>query len=250
MAANDKMRADQLLTEKGVFESRSRARQEILAGTVFVDGERLEKPSQSISTTAQIALAPPENPYVSRGGLKLAHALDQFGLSPIGLDALDIGASTGGFTEVLLNRGAKSVAAIDVGQGQMHLRLRNDPRVTVWEKTDIRNVTVADFRERPQFAVCDVSFISLLHILPDVFDIVAEDAQIVLLIKPQFEVGRDGVEKRGIVKDEGLIADCCARIRDRVSAEPGWKVLGMIESPVTGGDGNREFLLGAERNAQ
>ncbi len=250
MAGSDRTRADQLLADRGFFESRNRARQEILAGTVFVDGKRLTKPSQSIRASAEISLGAPENPYVSRGGLKLAHALDHFEVSIAGLYALDVGASTGGFTEVLLTRGAASVVAVDVGQGQLHSRLSGDPRVTSWEKTDIRDVDLSDFETRPQVSVCDVSFISVLHVLPKILEILADQAHFFLLIKPQFEVGRAGVDKGGVVKDETLIAECCQRVRDWVVAQPGWRVLGVTESPVTGGDGNREFLLAAERKSR
>ncbi len=247
MAAKDRMRADQLLAERGYFESRTRARQEILAGTVLADGKAVEKPGQLLPAQAQIDLRDPANPYVSRGGLKLAHAIDHFSLSPAGCHALDVGASTGGFTDVLLRKGALSVCAVDVGQGQLHEKLRADKRVQFFEKTDIRDFDPALLMQRINYCVLDVSFISLLNVLPSVLQMLTPNACLIALIKPQFEVGRSGVEKGGIVKDEQLIADTCARIAASLSEQPGWTVLGMIESPIKGGDGNREFLMAATR---
>lgn len=247
MAAEDKMRADQLLADRGYFESRTRARQEILAGTVLADGKVIEKPGQMLPAEAQIELRKPENPYVSRGGLKLAHAIGHFDLAPAGCHAVDVGASTGGFTDVLLRKGALSVCAVDVGQRQLHEKLRADKRVQCFEKTDIRDFDLALLMHPIDYCVLDVSFISLLNVLPPVLEILAPKACLIALIKPQFEVGPQGVEKGGIVKDDQLIADTCDRITGWLSEQSGWTVLGVIESPIKGGDGNREFLMAATR---
>lgn len=247
--AGQKMRADQVLAERGFFESRSRARQEILAGSVFADGKPILKPSQLLASDAVIVLGAIENPYVSRGGLKLAFALDHFGLSPAGCTAMDVGASTGGFSDVLLERGARAVYAIDVGQGQLHPRLRGDHRLTVFEKTDMRAVTTDCLPSKPNFAVCDVSFISLLLVAPSILDLLAENAIVVFLIKPQFEVGPQWVEKGGIVRDAGQISAACKKVSDWLHQQRGWGVLDLVESPITGGDGNREILIAAQRKS-
>ena len=245
MPPADKLRADQLLADRGVFPSRSRARQEILAGSVVADGLIVEKPSQLLPSDAIISLAKVENPYVSRGGLKLVHALDRFEISPKGQVALDVGASTGGFTEVLLERGAATVYAVDVGQGQLHPSLQIDDRIVSLEKTDIRTVEPRLFNPAPTFAVIDVSFISLRLILPSVIALLGTSSTLIALIKPQFEVGKAGVSKGGIVKDIGLAKDVCAGISQWVSDQNGWSVNGIIDSPIKGGDGNSEFLIAA-----
>ncbi len=245
MPPADKMRADQLLAERGVFDSRSRARQEILAGSVLANGVLVEKPSQLLETDADIALAKVEIPYVSRGGLKLAHALDHFAISPAGQVALDVGASTGGFTEVLLERGATRVYALDVGQGQFHPSLQSDDRIVCLEQTDIRTVEPNTFDPAPTVAVIDVSFISLRLVLPSVLALLTVPSILVALIKPQFEVGKSGVSKGGIVKDKSLVQQVCEDISDWVTDQDGWSVNGIIDSPIKGGDGNSEFLIAA-----
>ena len=235
-------RADVWLVEKGVFSSRARARQAIAAGLVSADGALLRKPSETISPSAAIE-ASAAHPWVSRGGLKLAAALDAFALDPAGLDCLDIGASTGGFTDVLLSRGARGVVAVDVGHGQLDARLAADPRVRLLEGLDARRLTADDLREPPQAIVCDVSFISQRLVLPAVLKLAARPAWLVSLVKPQFEVGRAKLVK-GVVKDERALAGACDDVRDAVEAL-GWTSLGVIPSPIPGGDGAREFLYAA-----
>ena len=245
MPPADKKRADQLLAERGVFDSRSRARQEILAGGVLANGAVVEKPSQLLETDADIVLAKVENPYVSRGGLKLAHALDHFDISLEDQVVLDVGASTGGFTEVLLERGAVKAYALDVGQGQLHPSLQSDDRVVSLERTDIRTVDPKSFDPAPSVAVIDVSFISLRLVLPSVLTVLGQPSTLIALIKPQFEVGKMGIGKGGIVKDKGLVQKVCDDISDWFSEQDGWSVRGIIDSPITGGDGNAEFLIAA-----
>jgi 23S rRNA (cytidine1920-2'-O)/16S rRNA (cytidine1409-2'-O)-methyltransferase len=188
-----------------------------------------------------------EQPYVSRGGVKLAHALDHFRLDPEGLVALDIGASTGGFTDVLLRRGASCVYAVDVGYGQLDWRLRNDARVRVLERQNARSLTRAEIPEPPQLVVADVSFISLRQALPAALALATPDACLVALIKPQFEVGKGQVGKGGVVRDAALHQAVCDDIAHWLADEQGWGVLGIVESPITGPKGNREFLIAARR---
>ncbi len=235
-------RADQLLVERGLFASRARAQEAISAGLVRADGEIVRKASQALDADARLEGAP-AHPWVSRGGLKLVAALDAFGLDPFGLACLDLGASTGGFTEVLLSRGAKSVLAVDVGQGQF--RLAPDPRVRSLEGRDARGLTAADLFEPPQAIVCDVSFISQRLVLPFALALAAPRAWLATLVKPQFEVGPARVVK-GHVKDEAALAEACEGVRVTME-ELGWTVLGVIPSPIAGGAGAREFLLGARR---
>ena len=235
-------RADQLLVERGLFASRARAQEAISAGLVRADGEIVRKASQALDADARLEGAP-AHPWVSRGGLKLVAALDAFGLDPSGLACLDLGASTGGFTEVLLSRGAKSVLAVDVGQGQF--RLAPDPRVRSLEGRDARGLTAADLFEPPQAIVCDVSFISQRLVLPFALALAAPRAWLATLVKPQFEVGPARVVK-GHVKDEAALAEACEGVRVTME-ELGWTVLGVIPSPIAGGAGAREFLLGARR---
>ena len=238
-------RADTLLVERGYFESRARAQAAIAAGLVRVDGTTLAKASQAIATDAAIE-AELAHPYASRGGIKLAHALDHFEIDPGGRIALDTGASTGGFTDVLLKRGASLVHAIDTGRDQLHASLRGDPRIISREGCDIRNLGLADFAEQPSLGVIDVSFISLELVLPAVTGILAMDSELVALIKPQFECGRQD-RKKGIVRDEAVRLGACAKIR-ALAEMLGWQVRGIIASPVKGGDGNHEFLMAASRS--
>jgi 23S rRNA (cytidine1920-2'-O)/16S rRNA (cytidine1409-2'-O)-methyltransferase len=237
-------RADAALHERGFFESRAKAREAIEAGLVTVDGRVVAKPSTPIAEGAQIFAQAPY-PWVSRGGVKLSHALDVFKVDPSGLYCLDVGASTGGFTDVLLARGARHVAAVDVGHGQLHERLRGDARVTSMEGQDARTLTAARLAEPPTLIVIDASFISLAALLPNVLSLAAQEATLVALIKPQFEAGRHGT-KKGVVRDEAIHAEVCARTRADIEAQD-WRVTGETASPISGGDGNREFLICARR---
>jgi 23S rRNA (cytidine1920-2'-O)/16S rRNA (cytidine1409-2'-O)-methyltransferase len=239
-----KSRADQLLVERGFFESRARAQAAIAAGLVSADGRPVRKASEMVAQDAALTAEAP-HPYVSRGGLKLAGALDAFGFDPQGLTCLDVGSSTGGFTDLLLKRGARRVVAVDVGRDQLHASLRTDPRVTSFEGQDIRTLPPESLPERPGLAAIDVSFISLRLVLPAVAALLAPQAGIAALIKPQFEAGRAAL-KKGIVRDEAIQRQVC----DDIVAELqmlGFAVEGPIPSPIEGGDGNREFLVGARR---
>jgi len=239
-----RQRADRLLVVRGLFESRARAQAAIAAGRVTADGAPVRKASDVISSTAAIEAAP-EHPYVSRGGVKLAAALDHFQLDVAGRVCLDVGASTGGFTEVLVARGAQRVYAIDVGSGQLHASLRGRPEIFAMEKTDIRKLDAARFPERPDFATVDVSFISLKLVLPAIGHLLEPRATLVALIKPQFEVQRRDI-KKGIVRDAAIHEAVCADITSFLTSL-GWRVGGRMPSPLLGGDGNREFLVEAER---
>jgi 23S rRNA (cytidine1920-2'-O)/16S rRNA (cytidine1409-2'-O)-methyltransferase len=239
-----RLRADRLLVERGLFDSRAKAQAAIDAGLVYADGAVVRKPSEEISFDAELVAAP-AHPYVSRGALKLKAALDHFGFDPAGRICLDVGASTGGFTELLLERGAAKVYAVDVGSGQLHAKLRGDGRVVSLEQTDIRKVTGAQLGTPPDFVCIDVSFIPLKLVLPPALALAADSAQLVVLIKPQFEAGPEH-NKKGIVRDTAVQQAVCADIEALVAAL-GWKACGIIASPIEGGDGNREFLLGATR---
>ncbi len=238
-------RADIVLVERGVFSTRARAQAAIAAGLVVADGMRVGKASQAIAEDAEIAAQPP-HPYVSRGGLKLAAALDAFALDPMGLVCLDVGASTGGFTDVLLKRGARRVVAVDVGRGQLNTKLAASPRVLSLEGADARSLTPADLGEAPEAIVCDVSFISQRLVLPFVLKLAGRSAWLVSLVKPQFEVGPQDVVK-GKVRSEAALARACEEVRAAIGAE-GWKVLGLIPSPILGGAGAREFLIAARHD--
>ena len=237
------MRADRLLVERGLFESRAKAQAAIAAGLVIADGVTVRKASDEIATDAAID-ARAAHPYVSRGGVKLAAALDTFGFDPKRRIGLDVGASTGGFTQVLLERGATRVYAVDVGRAQLHASLRERPGVVSLEQTDIRELK--PLKPEPDLVVIDVSFISLKQVLPSTLKLTASSAQLVVLIKPQFEAGRERV-KKGVVRDAAVHAAVCDDIAAFV-ASLGWRVVGLTQSPITGGDGNAEFLLGATRD--
>ena len=244
-ADHERLRLDELLVRRGHFSTRSRARDAIARGAVTLDGRKAAKPGQPTRADAEIAVDDPAQRYVSRAALKLLAGLDAFGFGPQGALALDLGASTGGFTQVLLERGAAHVVALDVGHGQLDAALAADPRVTMLEKLNARDLTLAHLGgRRPQFLVCDVSFISLKLALPPALDLAAPGARCVLLVKPQFEAGRDAIGKGGLLRDpaEGqrIAADLAAWLAER----PGWRALGTVPSPIEGGDGNREFLLG------
>jgi 23S rRNA (cytidine1920-2'-O)/16S rRNA (cytidine1409-2'-O)-methyltransferase len=237
-----KRRLDLLLVERGLAPSRERARALIMSGVVLVNGHAIAKAGTAIADDAEIALRQPDHPYVGRGGLKLAHALDQFGVSVEGRDALDIGASTGGFTDVLLRRGALRVVALDVGHGQLDWRLRTDPRVLVIEHLNARNLTLSDLPGPVDVVVIDVSFISLAHIFPRVPSLLRPSADVVALVKPQFEAGRAEVGRKGVVTDPAIQARVVEEATAR-AAEVGLVRAGMTESPITGDTGNREFFL-------
>jgi 23S rRNA (cytidine1920-2'-O)/16S rRNA (cytidine1409-2'-O)-methyltransferase len=239
-----RQRADLALVERKLFESRAKAQEAIAAGLVRADGRILRKASEPISASAQVEASAPY-PWVSRGGVKLDAALDAFGFNPAGLVCLDVGASTGGFTHVLLSRGARDVVAIDVGRGQLHPDLVNDPRVKLREATDARSLTKDSLPNPPQLVTFDVSFISLILVLPPVLSLASASAKLVALIKPQFEAGPSHVVK-GIVKDPAVHEKVCAGIKTLIQSL-GWRVEGLIASPIEGGDGNREFLVGATR---
>ena len=237
-------RADRLLVARGFYESRARAQAAITAGLVTADGVPIRKASDAISSTAEIE-AKPEHPYASRGGLKLAAALDHFQLDPAGRICLDVGASTGGFSEVLAVRGARRIYAVDVGTGQLHPRVAARSEVVSMEQTDIRTLDPARLAEPADFAVVDISFISLKLVLPAIGKLLRARATIIALIKPQFEAARAAI-KKGIVRDPAVHAAVCDDIAAFFAAE-GWRVGGVIPSPIPGGDGNREFLIEAER---
>lgn len=242
-------RLDQMMVERGLAPSRSRAADAITRGSVFVDGEMALKAAQKIAPQATITLDDPAEGYVSRAALKLLAALDAFDFSPEGLRALDVGASTGGFTQVLLERGAVHVTAVDVGHDQLHARLRSDPRVLNREGLNARALSADDVPGPVEAIVSDVSFISLRLALPASLALAEAGAWAVLLVKPQFEVGRKAVGKGGIVRDREEAARTAEAIAAFVGSQPGWRVTGLIECPVAGSDGNREYLLGARRDA-
>lgn len=238
-------RIDKLLVERGLFESRARAQAAVLAGQVCANGEIVRKPSQEVDVAAEL-VAQDVHPFVSRGGLKLVAGLDAFGFDPAGKRALDVGASTGGFTDVLLSRGIGHVVAVDVGHDQFHARLRGRPEVTLWEGTDIRRLTTEQVGAPVDLIVTDVSFISLALVLPPALAFAAENAALVALVKPQFEAG-PALVRKGLVRDPSVHAAVCAKVEAQVTAL-GWQVKGLIPSPIAGGDGNLEFLLGAVRS--
>ena len=242
-----KIRADQLVLARGLAESRARAQALILAGKILSGTRRIDKPGQLLVEDAPLTLRGEDHPWVSRGGVKLAYALDHFGLSPAGRVGLDIGASTGGFTDVLLARGAARVHAVDVGHGQLAWKLRRDARVVVHERTNARFLDAALIPEAVGVVVADASFIGLETVLPAGLALAAPGAFAVALVKPQFEAGRDCVGKGGIVRDPAVHDAVSARIAAWWAALPGWRVLGLTPSPITGAEGNREFLIAASR---
>ena len=246
--AKKKERADVLLLARGLAESRARAQALILAGQVYSGDKRVEKAGAELARDAPLSVRGPAHPWVSRGGLKLEKGLDHFGIDPRDRICLDIGAATGGFTDVLLARGAAKVYAVDVGQGQLAWKLRQDPRVVVLERTNARRLEAAHVPEPPSLIVCDASFIGLETLLPASLDLAAPGARLIALIKPQFEVGKGRVGKKGVVRDPDLHAEVCARIDAWLSALPGWFVLGLTESPILGPEGNKEFLIAARKD--
>jgi 23S rRNA (cytidine1920-2'-O)/16S rRNA (cytidine1409-2'-O)-methyltransferase len=240
-----RQRADRLLVDRGLFESRAKAQAAIEAGLVTADEKVVLKPSEQIPADAKLQ-ASAAHPYVSRGGVKLATALEHFGFDPKGRICLDVGASTGGFTQVLLDRGARRIYAVDVGTDQLHKSLRARPEIISLDSTDIRQLSPGSLDEPPDLVSIDASFISLKLTLPSALGLARSPAQLVALIKPQFEAG-PGAVKKGIVRDGALQQAICDDIA-RFVASLGWRVLGVIPSPILGGDGNAEFLLGASRD--
>jgi len=241
-------RLDEALVGRGLYPTRSRARDAIKRGTVTVDGITVTKPAQPVGDNAVITLADAARAYVSRAALKLSHALDHFAISPRDLHCLDIGASTGGFSEVLLERGAAHVIAIDVGHDQFASSLRDDPRITLREGLNARDLTRTHVKDPIDLIVCDVSFISLKLALPAALDIAVTGARLVALIKPQFEAGRAALGRDGIVRSETLRQQICDDVASWLRARR-WDVIGLVPSPLTGGSGNREFLIAAEKSA-
>ena len=240
--ARGKSRLDELLVARGLAENRTRAQALVMAGLVFSGERRLDKPGHKIPDDTVLDVRGREHPWVSRGGVKLAHALEFFRIDPSGFVCLDVGASTGGFTDVLLQKGARKVYAVDVGHGQLDWKLREDARVVVMERTNARDLVAAKIPEPVQLIVTDVSFIGLEVALPAALALAAPGCRLVALIKPQFEVG-----KGGIVRDPALHEQVCQRIEAWLGGLPGWRVLGLTESPISGADGNKEFLIAAEK---
>jgi 23S rRNA (cytidine1920-2'-O)/16S rRNA (cytidine1409-2'-O)-methyltransferase len=247
MEIGERRRLDQWLVDHGLADSRSRARALIEAGLVTIDGVVADKPSRTVAADAAIMLTGLDHPWVSRGGVKLVHALDHFAIPVRGRVALDIGASTGGFTDVLLARDVRRVYAVDVGHDQLAPKLRADPRVVVLERVNARYLTQGEVPEPVGLLVSDASFIGLEILLPACLDRAAPGADLVALIKPQFEVGPALVGKGGVVKDPALHKATCDRISTWLDARPGWRVRGLTESPIRGPDGNVEFLIHARR---
>jgi 23S rRNA (cytidine1920-2'-O)/16S rRNA (cytidine1409-2'-O)-methyltransferase len=243
-----KVRADALLVQRGLAESRARAQALVMAGRVRSGDARIDKPGALLPADAPIALTGKPHPWVSRGGVKLAHALDRFAIDPAGRTCLDIGASTGGFTDVLLRRGAARVYAVDVGHGQLAWSLRQDPRVVVLERANARYLSTDQVPDPVDLIACDASFIGLETVLPAPLALAAPGADLVALVKPQFEVGRGRVGKGGVVRDPALHREVCERIASWLGGRPGWAVRGLIESPILGPEGNREFLIAARRD--
>ncbi|MDE2619183.1 MAG: TlyA family RNA methyltransferase [Sphingomonadales bacterium] len=241
-----KLRVDQLLVERGLAESRTRAQALVLAGVVFSGEAKLAKPGQSLPADAPLEVRGRDHPWVSRGGIKLAHAIDHFGLDPAGAVAMDIGSSTGGFTDVLLSKGATRVFAVDSGTNQLAWKLRQDPRVTVLEQTSARVLTPEQIDAPCDWVVCDASFIGLAKVLEVPLRLAAPACNLVALIKPQFEVGRGEVGKGGVVRDPALHRRVCAEVSDWLETNR-WSVRGLVESPITGPEGNVEFLVWAAR---
>ncbi len=246
MSKLPKSRVDQLLVTRGLTESRARAQALVLAGLVFSGETKIAKSGQTLADDAPLEVRGRDHPWVSRGGIKLAHALEHFGLDPAGTTAMDIGSSTGGFTDVLLSKGAVQVFAVDSGTNQLAWKLRQDPRVTVLEQTSARLLTPALIDRPCTWVVCDASFIGLAKVLDVPLRLAATPCQLVALIKPQFEVGRSEVGKGGVVRDQALHARVCAEVQAWLEGL-GWQVQGVVRSPITGPEGNVEFLIAAQR---
>jgi len=245
MSKPGKMRLDQLLVDRGLVESRARAQGLIMAGNVFSETRRLDKAGQQVALDIRIDIKGQDHPWVSRGGLKLLHGLETFHIDPTGLTCLDVGASTGGFSDVLLTNGAIKVYAVDVGHGQLAWKLRQDERVVVIERFNARNLTTEQISDPIDLIVCDASFIGLQTVLPAPLALAGPGARLVALIKPQFEVGKGRVGKGGVVREPHLHQEVVDKIRTWLGSLPGWRVIGVTESPIKGPEGNIEFLIGA-----
>ncbi len=244
-----KVRLDQWLVNAGHANSRSKAQALVMSGAVYLGEQRLDKPGHSVLEDADITVRGKPHPWVSRGGLKLAHGLAHFQIDVKELTAIDVGASTGGFTDVLLSNGATKVFAVDVGYGQLDSKLRNDERVVVLERTNARHLTQDHIPQPVDIVVCDASFIGLRTVLPAAMARTKSEAQLIALIKPQFEVGKERVGKKGVVRDPALHQEVCATISDWLDAQAGWTVAGITPSPIKGPEGNTEFLVYARRMA-
>lgn len=250
MAAQGKNRLDHILVARGLADSRTRAQALIMAGLVFSETKRLDKPGSMVSDDIELSIKGKDHPWVSRGGIKLVHALDHFRIDPAGLTCLDVGASTGGFTDVLLSRQAQRVYAVDVGHGQLAWTIRTDARVTVLERINCRHLTSEHVPEPINLIVCDVSFIGLATALPAPLALTAENAWLVALIKPQFEAGPEHVGRGGIVRDPWVRQRACHSVGAFIADQPGWSLLGVTTSPITGADGNVEYLIAARKSAR
>lgn len=237
-----------MVVERGLAGSRTRAQALILAGKVYVGDLRVEKPGHLLAANADLSLKGKDHPWVSRGGVKLAHALDDFTVDVTGFTVMDVGASTGGFTDVVLSRGAAKVFAVDVGHGQLAWSLRNDSRVIVLERTNARYLSQLQIPEPVDLIVCDVSFIGLELALAAPLKLTKPEAWLIALIKPQFEVGKESVGKGGVVRDPQLRQEVCDRVEAWITTVPGWRTVGIVESPITGPAGNVEFLIVARRD--
>ncbi|MBQ0772558.1 MAG: TlyA family RNA methyltransferase [Sphingomonadales bacterium] len=242
-----KQRVDQILADRGLAESRAKAQAYIMAGLVTVAGKKIDKPGHKIASDAVIELKGKDHPWVSRGGIKLEHALRHFDIDVSGMIAMDVGSSTGGFTDVLLTGGAEKVYAVDSGTNQLAWKLRQDQRVVVHEQTSARILTEQHIPEKIDIIVCDASFISLVKVLERPLNFAKDRALLVALVKPQFEAERSEVGKGGVVRDEAVRQAACEKVRDWLIAS-GWDIMGMTESPITGPKGNVEFLIGAQKS--
>ena len=242
-----KKRADIILYEKGLVDSREKGKRVIMEGSVFIGNQRIDKPGEKIDEDVEITIKENPNIYVSRGGLKLEKAVELFDLALENKVCMDIGSSTGGFTDCMLRKGASKSFAVDVGYGQLDWKLRNDPRVVVMERTNIRNVTKEDINEEIDFISIDVSFISLRLVLPVAKTLLSEDGQIIALIKPQFEAGKDKVGKKGIIRDKNIHFDVIKTVAE-FSNEIGLGISGLTYSPITGATGNIEYLIYLKNN--
>lgn len=241
-----KLRVDQLLVERGLAESRARAQALIMAGLVYVGDRKIEKSGQGLDQDTEIEVRGRDHPWVSRGGVKLAHGLDHFGWDVSGTTAIDVGSSTGGFTHVLLTRGARKVYAVDSGTNQLAWSLRQDDRVVVHERTNARQLSGEHVPERVDLIVCDASFIGLAKVLEAPLSLAADNARVMALIKPQFEARRDEIGKGGVVRDATVHQRVCNEVAQWLEAR-GWTIEGIVQSPITGPEGNVEFLVAANR---
>ncbi len=244
-----KVRLDQLLVDRELAASRTKAQALIMAGAVFTGEQRLNKPGDQVPMDLAVEVRGKDHPWVSRGGLKLAHGLDNFAIDPTGSVAIDVGASTGGFSDVLLEKNAAKVYAVDVGYGQLAAKLRDDDRVVVLERTNARYLTDEHIPEPVDLVVCDASFIGLRTVLPAALALTKAQACLIALIKPQFEVGKDKVGKKGVVRDPALHDEVCATVSDWLNGQSDWSVMGLTESPITGPEGNKEFLICAKKDS-